>query len=785
MADTPFVDAETIAAADAILPDEIRPAGGRSQARTSLQDARSVLLTGATGFLGRWIANALLLESNAAIVCLVRGRAAESYQRVDAALAATGIDPAGFPGRISVVHGDLRQHRLGLTESQFEALACDIDAICHAGAAVNWVQPYDGLKASNVTGTLELLRLAARRCAPFHFVSSLSVCYSTSAPLHVDERYDPLPDVGGLHLGYAQTKVVAEALVREAARRGLPVAIYRPSLISGHSRSGAFNRDDILARVLSGCVRMRAAPDLDWSLDCVPVDVAAGRIATTATAAHAVHLSHHRPRDWRECVLWLRLYGYDVHLVPYREWLARLDRDTRDAAGRDHPLRPLRPFFLRRIRGDRGRTLPELMTGADREFGVTDAVGPPLDAALLQRYCDAFVACGDLPRPPSTSERTAAPSPDAAFIRRVMNRPIAEVEPLSRLSEHSIIGELTSWRSGHATGVFRYRFRDGGAVRDAVVKVKPRDRDVIAVGSALAHLCDVWLGRAYDRWSDRLGVCGANRREPAIYRQRDSRFSTHAPAALAILEDEASGVSTLVLEALTDTLLRDSVDRPHVWQPAHVDCAVRGLAKLQAIWFNRSAELAQQPWIGYIATAEDMAEMTDFWRANATHARPAFAVWTDDNIGAIQGQLIDRIAEWWSALEDGPRTLIHNDFNLRNVCLRAGPAGPRLAAYDWELATIGAPQHDLAEFLCFVLPERPTRHEVDTWIERHRMLLEDETGTRIDRATWIDGFRASLYDLMLNRLPMYRLIDRVRRQTFLPRVVRVWSALYRLFPLAD
>jgi thioester reductase-like protein len=783
---------------DAILPDDVRCATTASSDGRTLRDARRVLLTGATGFLGRWIANTLLLDSSAAIVCLVRGESHEIAERLRTALASTGVDRTQFEHRITVVRGDLAKPHLGMSGSEFDAVASSIDAVCHAGATVNWVRPYDALKGSNVNGTIELLKLAARYSTPFHFVSSLSVCYSTTAALRVDETYDPLPDIGGLHLGYAQSKVVAEALVRDAGRRGLPIAVYRPSLISGHSGSGAFNRDDIIARVITGCVRMGVAPDLDWSLDCVPVDVAAERITTTAPRAGAIHLAHTKPRSWRECVLWLRLYGYDVRLVRYRDWLTRLDAETRLATERDHPLRPLRRFFLQRVRtGDR-RTLPELMTGADRTFGVIDEVAPPLDATLLQRYCDAFVADGALPEPRTSRigskahgtrmtpiDDVAEPRLNGAFLSRVMKRHVDTVEPQGRLSAHSVISELTSWKAGSSTGLFRYRIVDDGVVRDVVVKITPHDRDVIAVGSALAHMCDADLGRAYDRWSDRLGIIGAAQREVAIYGQQDPRFTMHSPVPFALAKDDGTGLSTLVLESLTDTVLQDSVERPELWQPTHIECAIRGLSTLHAIWFNRTSELARQSWIGYVPNAAGMIEMTGFWRALAEHARPAFTSWAGGTIATIHDQLIDQVGDWWRRLDDLPRTLIHHDFNPRNICLRNGPTGPRLAAYDWELATIGVPQRDLVELLCFVLPERPAQHEVRTWIERHRTWLEGETGTRIDRTAWIDGFRAALYDLMLTRLPMYALIDRVRRQSFLPRVLRVWSALYRQFPLGD
>jgi hydroxymethylglutaryl-CoA reductase (NADPH) len=100
------------------------------------------------------------------------------------------------------------------------------------------------------------------------------------------------------------------------------------------------------------------------------------------------------------------------------------------------------------------------------------------------------------------------------------------------------------------------------------------------------------------------------------------------------------------------------------------------------------------------------------------------------------------------------------------------------------LATVGAPQRDLAELLCFVLGPDVDAPEVEQFVDLHRRHLGDATGGTIDRTRWHQGFQASLCDLMLNRLPMYALVHRIRRQTFLPRVVRTWRRLYELYPLA-
>ena len=196
---------------------------------------------------------------------------------------------------------------------------------------------------------------------------------------------------------------------------------------------------------------------------------------------------------------------------------------------------------------------------------------------------------------------------------------------------------------------------------------------------------------------------------------------------------------------------------------------------------DERASCGEQPWIGHVQSADGMAEMTGLWSTLADHAAPFFSSWADPDIARIHRHLVSRVDRWWRALEDGPRTLIHNDFNPRNICLRGKES--RLCAYDWELATPGAPQRDLAELLCFVLPPDATLEDVVPWIERHRVALQCEQALSIDPDVWREGFRSALYDLLINRLSIYAVVHRVRRQAFLPRVVKAWRNLYQLFPL--
>jgi thioester reductase-like protein len=772
--DDPF--AEMLA--DAVLPPDVRPPE-RTAVTGGLGTAHRILLTGATGFLGRALLDELLERSAAEIVCLVRSHACPTA-----------------PARVRVVTGDLSRPLMGLTPADFNRLAGEVDAVVHCGAMVNWVYAYSSLRAANVLGTLELLRLASARGIPFHFISSMSVCYPSEGPRLADERFDGLAHLRGVHLGYAQTKVVAEALVRQAHGRGLPARIYRPALITGDSRTGAYNRDDLISALVRGCVQMGTAPDLDWKLDCQPVDHVAKAIVALSDAPESVlHLGHHRPRHWRECVLWMRMYGYPLRLVPYHAWLRQLDRETgplaNDAA--THPLRPLRTFFLERPSAA-GLTLPELYEETRRTHADSSATcsvlkgkgidAPPIDASLLETYFAALRKSGDLPSlaaPRSrTSKRAAgALKLDADLLSELLARQVRAVRILDTGSDHSIVSELTAWRSGRTSGLFRLKVDFADESTQAMwLKLKAADSDVIAVGRSLGALVDPALGDAYAQWGDRIGLAMSHRREVEIYRQTDARFVNHTPRVLGSILDDKREVWAIALEDVESAVLRDSAENPHAWESRHIRAALDGLASLHAIWYGREAELRSQPWIGHVASTASVVEMTSLWRALARHAAPAFSSWAHPDMSTIQERLIGSIADWRPSIESAPQTLIHHDFNPRNLCLHADNG--RLITYDWELATIGAPQRDLVEFLCFVLPPDIAQADLHAWMEYYRTALEHATCSSIDTDTWKDGFRSALFDLLLNRLAVYAVVNRVRAQPFLPRVVATWRRLYEL-----
>ena len=783
---------------DSRLPADIQPPAGEVAHRPA-----AILLTGATGFLGAHLLDSLLRTTGARIYCLVRmSNDGRPRERLAAALSGYGLDAPGLEERVTVIAGDIGKPRLGLSSETYDELADSVDAVYHSAADVNWGLDYAGLRAVNVLPVIDLLRLSCLgRKKYFVFVSSISACYAYRGPDTVTERSPVLPHLDGIHLGYAQSKVIAEALCEQAHARGLPVIIHRPALILGNSRSGRSNNDDLVSRVIKGSILMGCAPDLDWPVDACPVNDVAEAICRLSPGAvdplTVTHLIHPQPRHWRELVLWINIYGYRVELLPYSQWVTRLREQCHSP---DHPLYPLRPFFMRRLPEADDLSLPEIyeqhrrsrVTATETTAALDSAslAYTPLDSSLLSRYFGVFTETGYLPDTPGSAGKTSRDLSTVldedffrtlshALFRKPADRQVG-FEELTLPTDSSIITDLASWKFGKPSGLFRYRVNDSsGPAREVFIKVKPDDRAVLDVAATVAELAFKGLGSLFGAFERQTGLAGCHKRELAVYRQDDPRFIRHIPRACLLVDQDESQRWIIALEAIERPIFMDTRAGVPRWPAEHIISCIDGLAELHGIWLGRESNLMKQMPLCKAQTAKDMENARPLWHALAEHADSFIKTATGETLKAIRTELVDTVHAWWGAGEGLDRTLIHNDFNPRNIAIADLRGEAVLSAFDWELATMGLPQRDLAEFLCFALPPDHEKSEAAYYIEHHRRALERASGAALDREAWLYGFQFALFDLVINRIPMYTLVHRIRPQRFLRRMVQTWHALYR------
>jgi thioester reductase-like protein len=343
---------------------EPQPAGSE-RVQPHQQAPDTILLTGATGFLGAFLlADQLRRHPDLNVWCLVRADGPGAAKaRVQANLQHYDLWDPSFGSRLVGLPGDLAQYRLGLDEATWSGLAERLGGILHNGTQLSYVAPYGQLKAPNVDGTAEVLRLAAAagaaqgKAIPLEFISSTSVYEAAAYRGAAISETDAVEAWEGIHLGYSQTKWVSERLVLAAAAAGLPVRVYRPPLIGGHSASGAWHEGDFLHRLVRGCLALGQAPDLAMELDLVPVDYVVAAIGALAWRPEPlgfhVHLHHPEPVLWADLLHGLIDKGAPLQAVPLPQWLAALAQQP------SNPLYPLQPFFTHRW-GAEQLTYPEL-----------------------------------------------------------------------------------------------------------------------------------------------------------------------------------------------------------------------------------------------------------------------------------------------------------------------------------------------------------------------------------------------------------------------------------------
>jgi thioester reductase-like protein len=375
----------------AVLPPDIQP----ETSDWSNRQPESILLTGATGFVGAFLLAELLTQTSADIYCLVRAETEEiAHQRLRENLDFYRLWQESYRERIKPVPGDLAQPRLGINEKIFEWLAQKVDLIWHCGAAVKWTYPYAALAPANVEGTIEILRLATLgKTKPLHHVSTVGVFSSRAFDGQTITESTPLDTGGALYTGYAQTKWVSEALVREAAARGLPVNIYRINT-SGDSRTGIYNPHDYLPLLLKGCIELGSAPDdLDLIVQGAPVDFAAAAMVYLSFQPNRINQTYHivnpEGMTWQQVVAVLRESGQLLHTMSYQEWQAQVQ--TQSQQDSQFALAGLSALFTEAFPSQTHLPLFDNHNVIEA-LKETNLACPPFDNALLQHYLAHFQA---------------------------------------------------------------------------------------------------------------------------------------------------------------------------------------------------------------------------------------------------------------------------------------------------------------------------------------------------------------------------------------------------------
>ena len=318
-------------------------------------DVRTVLLTGATGFLGRYLALELLERMDlvdGTLICLVRASDEDAQLRL--AKTFDSGDPqllrhfqALAADHLEIIAGDKGEANLGVDLQTWQRLADTVDLIVDPAALVNHVLPYSQLFKPNVVGTAELIRIAlTTKIKPYAYVSTGSVGDQIeSSAFTEDADIRAISPTRTIDDGYGNSKWAGEVLLREASDLcALPVTVFRCDMILADTTyQGQLNVPDNFTRMMLSLVATGLAPGSFYHLDAdgnrqrahfdgLPVEFVAEAIATLGARVVDGFQTYHvmNPHDdgigFDEYVDWLIEAGYPIRRInDFGEWLQRFE----------------------------------------------------------------------------------------------------------------------------------------------------------------------------------------------------------------------------------------------------------------------------------------------------------------------------------------------------------------------------------------------------------------------------------------------------------------------------
>jgi len=190
----------------------------------------SYFVTGATGFIGRYLVQELVDNREGPVYVLCR---AGSLGRMERLIQQWGSD------RVVPVVGDLSSPSLGVDSAWIDEHRGDVQHFFHLAAIYDITADDATNDAMNIDGTRNAMALADDlQVGTFHQVSSVAAAGDYHG-VFTEEMFDegqPLPSP------YHRTKFESEKIVREESR--VPWRVYRPAIVVGHSEDGAMDKID-------------------------------------------------------------------------------------------------------------------------------------------------------------------------------------------------------------------------------------------------------------------------------------------------------------------------------------------------------------------------------------------------------------------------------------------------------------------------------------------------------------------------------------------------------------
>jgi hydroxymethylglutaryl-CoA reductase (NADPH) len=360
---------------------------------------------------------------------------------------------------------------------------------------------------------------------------------------------------------------------------------------------------------------------------------------------------------------------------------------------------------------------------------------------------------------------------DLAFIAKGMNLFHPQITSFKFRNdsnlENGILMDLTSRVSKKIIGFIEVDLTlTDESLIPVLMKSKALGTEVIDGLRFMASNLNVQLSDTLFEHRQYLEYANCEQKEIQVYHALTNLANPSIPSFYGTKIDEQAEIYLLFMERLdaANMLLFNSENHPEKWTEQLKMNAIQAIHDIHTTFMNDDAK-GNVPAVVVFDPSKALELYRQFNRLNAKDYE-----WLnmEDSF-----QYLDSVLDQWTEempVKKSKLTLVHNDFNPRNVGVRLDG---RLCIYDWELASYNIPQRDVFEFLAFTLLEDFTTTELESVLKQHFHLMKEWNDTTYSYQNYLDDFKIAGDEFLLTRVSFYLAGSTLVHYPFINRVFAV------------
>ncbi|KAK7030388.1 hypothetical protein VNI00_014132 [Paramarasmius palmivorus] len=304
------------------------------QPRNKHGNGKVVLVTGTTGGFGSYLLESLVADESVSTIYAINrsNKKVTLMDRQRQALREKEIDESILhSAKLKILEGDMRKKDFSMEKETFEKMRNSVTHIIHNAWRVHFTAALPGF-VPNIQSLRGLIDFSLSSGAKLLFIASVGVFQ------HISEHEavlleKPVTAEMAVGMGYAESKWIAEQVLLNAIQTaGLHCQIVRLGQLCGDSRSGAWNMNEWAPAMIKSATLLGCLPVFDGTISWIPSDLAAQAILDLLDVQDTrtqpiLHLRHPAPVPWSSLANFIASQ-LEVSLVPYAEWLKRLEESN-------------------------------------------------------------------------------------------------------------------------------------------------------------------------------------------------------------------------------------------------------------------------------------------------------------------------------------------------------------------------------------------------------------------------------------------------------------------------